>query len=827
MRLNLFFFVSLIVATSFLSASGQKLISNSSVTGLCYAGTKINRVYIPPPDEFLRKSSTNSGGSITVYYTGFTTQARKAVENAKTILEGMLPADTRLTVATSWEKISSTGVLGSSRVTGFAPGWFINALNPLAVYPVGLAEKIAGTSLNDDVQGDIQLIINSSAKWYLGTDGATPPDRYDLVTVVIHEICHGLGFFDSMDTENNSGFYGFGAMPLIYDTFVEDVKRNKLTDTLKYLNNSKELYNQYTGGDLYFNGPVLNKYLPVTRTKLFAPAEWDNGSSISHLDEETYPNSSTFPNKNALMTPYIDFGEAIHDPGKLTFSILGDLGWINTRIVHKKIFDKEDPVSDIELQIEIKSDTLYNRNKIGVVYSYDKFISTDTLYLSSPASDDIFKTIIDVPSYNIELQYYFFAEDYFLRLYRSPSLYSRDRYKVYFGIDTVKPVINHEPLDYFLESVDSIRFNATATDNIGIDTVYIEYKLNTGNPQYIGLKAGPADSYSIILNAKKLSLNGGDIISYRIFAVDSAKRPNTSVFPKSDYFKIKIEDIAETLESYATDFRNAASDFFSVGFEIARPAGFNKFGLHTKHPYESPEDNNKTINYTSMLRHPLKYNESGMLISFSEVVLVEPGENGSVYSESDFYDYVILEGSLDFGKTWFSLVDGYDSRYVASWETAYNSAISGDNSTYPGTESMLIKRSVFYKPADNGAANDTLLFRFRLYSDPFANGWGWVIEDLKINPLIDAVEKVTGESLKIFPNPGNGLIRVNTDMTGNNSGKPLRYSVFNSAGTGIKNGTLMQGTEDHIDITDQPSGLYFIIVFRDEGIVRFKYSLMK
>ena len=34
------------------------------------------------------------------------------------------------------------------------------------------------------------------------------------------------------------------------------------------------------------------------------------------------------------MTPFIDLGEAIHDPGKYTFSILGDLGWINTRIIH-------------------------------------------------------------------------------------------------------------------------------------------------------------------------------------------------------------------------------------------------------------------------------------------------------------------------------------------------------------------------------------------------------------------------------------------------------------------------------------------------------------
>ena len=65
-----------------------------------------------------------------------------------------------------------------------------------------------------------------------------------------------------------------------------------------------------------------------------------------------------------------------------------------------------------------------------------------------------------------------------------------------------------------------------------------------------------------------------------------------------------------------------------------------------------------------------------------------------------------------------------------------------NNSTSVGKESMLHKHTIFYKPSDNISAGDTLLLRFRLFSDPFANGWGWVIEDLKINPLVDAVEKI-------------------------------------------------------------------------------------
>ena len=62
-----------------------------------------------------------------------------------------------------------------------------------------------------------------------------------------------------------------------------------------------------------------------------------------------------------------------------TFSILGDLGWINTRIIHKATDDTEDHLTELMLSVRIKSDTLYNHDKVGVVFSFDNFVSSDTL----------------------------------------------------------------------------------------------------------------------------------------------------------------------------------------------------------------------------------------------------------------------------------------------------------------------------------------------------------------------------------------------------------------------------------------------------------------
>jgi hypothetical protein len=815
----------------------QKLIPNSSVTGVCYAGNKINRIYIPPPDSFFKKSGSKSGGSITVYYTGFSSQGIAAVEYAVSILETMLPADTKMTIKASWEKISTAGVLANSSITGYAGGWGIDALNPLALYPVALAEKIAGESLNDDLQGDFIITVNNSINWYLGTDGKPPDKMYDLVTVVLHEVCHGLGFFDSMNISNTYGHYGYSihlmlndsvpiindTIPMIYDTFIENLAGKRLTDTLQFINNSGGLTSQITGGQLYFNGPLLKYYTSGSRARLYVPSVFSTGSSIAHLDE------ATTLEPNTLMTPYVDLAEAIHDPGKLTFSILGDLGWINTRIIHQPMDDTEENISQVHLSAIIKSDTAYNRNKVGAVFSFDGFRTSDTLWMVSPDESDTFKITLNLPSYNTELQYYFFTEDCFLRLYRSPSFFNKLPYKVYIGADTVKPLILHTPAEYYLESQipDSLKLEATVADNNGVDSVYIEYRKNNGPSKYIGLKLKKPYRYSTVFDLSHELLAGGDSLQYRIFASDSAHISNVAVLPKTGYFVINIEDIGSTLINYSTDFTGATNDFFNIGFNISKPAGFSKYGLHTRHPYESPEIDNDSIEYTAMLRHPLKFNASGMLIDFRELVLVEPGDPGSVFGSSDFYDYVILEGSKDFGKTWFGMQNGYDCRYTKSWESAYNSSVTGNNSTFTGTEGMLVKHSLFYHPSANIAAGDTILLRFRLFSDPYANGWGWVIEDLNINSLVDAVEKIEDNPVVIYPNPGRGLIRINADVQGKTGGKSLRYSIFNSTGTCIVNNYTYDYSETLVDISDYPPGFYIIVLYRDDGIKRIKYTLIK
>jgi hypothetical protein len=88
---------------------------------------------------------------------------------------------------------------------------------------------------------------------------------------------------------------------------------------------------------------------------------------------------------------------------------------------------------------------------------------------------------------------------------------------------------------------------------------------------------------------------------------------------------------------------------------------------------------------------PILVKQNGIM-SFDEVVLVEPGETGTTFGDSEFWDYVIVEGSKDFGKTWLPIINGYDSRANSTWLTVYNSNISGQDSKSLGSKELFINR---------------------------------------------------------------------------------------------------------------------------------------
>jgi hypothetical protein len=782
-------------------SSGQSLIYRGSPAGVSIAGKETTKIYIPPPKEFYNKTGSK-GATILVYYQGFTSSSKTAFEFAVSILAAILPDNVHFTIRATWGPLVDPNVLGSTAVNGYIGGTFIDALNPSVYYPVALAEKIAGKSLNSDTEGDILMSINSKIQWYTGTDGAVPAEKYDLVTVVLHEMLHGLGFVDSFSSSNSTGSYGLGSIPLIYDTFVEDQPGNILIK--HYPNNSSELNTALTNGQVYFEGPVLDSLTSGVRARLYAPSTYSAGSSISHLNETTYTGSK------GLMTPILNKQEAIHSPGDLVIAIMGDLGWINTRISHKQFTDTEEHLSSVAMKASVVSDTTFDRDMVGLVYTFSDFASGDTIFMLPPTTGDTFKVDLPVSVYNKYLSYYFYVTDHFGRTYRLPSSAIADPYKFFIGTDTVKPLLDHKPPEYLFDKTKSFKITATASDNIGIDTVYVEYRKNKGSIFKLGLKNDSADFYSGTIDLKALSFTSADSLHYRLIAKDRSSSANIRYLPASGYFKIGFESLLPVVTAYTTNFTGATSEFINRGFSIVRPSQFTSEALHSLHPYESPEKDNASIEYSSVLKYPIKVDESGIALIFNEIVLVEPGEQGSVYGSAEFFDYVVVEASKDFGGTWFSMADGYDSRINSLFLNAYNGSMSGNNSTYTGTQDMFTKHTIEIRTFNKLSVGDTLVIRFRLWSDPYAHGWGWAVEDLNIKSVAAGVKLVNYEKLKIYPNPGNGIVK--TDPGDKFYGRPLKYRVIDQTGNTVREFSVTGDPENTLDISTLPPGIYEIIL---------------
>ena len=274
-------------------------------------------------------TATAASAHINVTYHGFSPQAQAAFQAAVDVWQHTITSSVPINVDATWEPLPP-GVLGQAGPTDVfcdVPG----GLEANACYPVALANAMAHTDLNPNAP-EISASFNSDfGAWYYGTDGNTPLSSWDLESVVLHELGHGLGFISSLsgvtyDTygnpiDNGLGYWGAGgSYYLVFDKYAQDLAN---TSAISYQSGSSALGNVLRSQNLYWGGPAGIAANGGNRPKLYAPSRWEDGSSGSHLDESTYGPGSI----NALMTPVLNNGESIHDPGPIVKGIFTDIGW--------------------------------------------------------------------------------------------------------------------------------------------------------------------------------------------------------------------------------------------------------------------------------------------------------------------------------------------------------------------------------------------------------------------------------------------------------------------------------------------------------------------
>jgi hypothetical protein len=159
---------------------------------------------------------------------------------------------------------------------------------------------------------DTYIIYNKNFSWNFG---ASLPGffEYDFRSVVLHELGHSLGWLGSYDPDyDDFGYGGYGLTT--FESFLVDSMGNS---PFNGTSGTPENFNE-TDSPVYFNGTNATT-LYGGLVPIYAPTNYTPGSSLSHLDTETFPDYT--------MAHAIANGATKRTLSDLEIAMMSDMGW--------------------------------------------------------------------------------------------------------------------------------------------------------------------------------------------------------------------------------------------------------------------------------------------------------------------------------------------------------------------------------------------------------------------------------------------------------------------------------------------------------------------
>lgn len=312
----------------------------------------------PAPSRF-KANSTTGGATFEINYLNncggevWPDEAKEAFEYAAELWGNHLSSPIPIAINATWRSLGENTLGSAGPSTLFALSG--TGVFPDTFYPIAQVNALLGRDVKDEpsvsVTSDINVNISCDREnWYFGTDANTPSGQFDLVTVLLHEIGHGIGFLGSVfgNNSNQTADWGleveveenvFERFPLVYDQFTLDGNFDNLIDPNVYPLNppgdtSEDLYDAVTGRvgpsqaerGVFFSGLDAEFSIENMRVPLWAPNPYRAGSSYSHLNQFFFDTNSQF-GTSALMRPQIPTALAIHSPGPVFCGMLKDMMW--------------------------------------------------------------------------------------------------------------------------------------------------------------------------------------------------------------------------------------------------------------------------------------------------------------------------------------------------------------------------------------------------------------------------------------------------------------------------------------------------------------------
>jgi photosystem II stability/assembly factor-like uncharacterized protein len=221
--------------------------------------------------------------------------------------------------------------------------------------------------------------------------------------------------------------------------------------------------------------------------------------------------------------------------------------------------------------------------------------------------------------------------------------------------------------------------------------------------------------------------------------------------------------------SFSSSFDDPES-FSLEGLTIESDPLFGGNILTNSHPY--PDESR----LRALLRVPIVLGGGPQLLEYQDVALVEPGDEGTVFGDFEFWDYVAVSASNNGGVTW-NVLEVYDARFSNAWL---------QNLSGQGNEDLFVDHSINLH--DTFSAGDTILVAFELVSDENLNYWGWAVDNLVITPGAPTASESLDlpgqiELLQNYPNPFSSLTRISYTLP---QAAPVSAVVYDVVGREVR-----------------------------------------
>uniref|UniRef100_UPI002648B5E3 tandem-95 repeat protein n=1 Tax=Thalassolituus sp. UBA2590 TaxID=1947663 RepID=UPI002648B5E3 len=258
-------------------------------------------------------------------------QRLNVFQRAADILNNTFDIAVTVRVGSSFDPLtcsSGSAVLGQAGPAAFDYNFSTRTITPHALYnqQVGYDADTGTVEINAQFNSSIDNNDNClfNTNWYYGYDAPSGNDN-SLLSVVLHEILHGMGFLSTLQSDGNSGG-GWSTL----EGFVEGF--DPYTYKLKDASTGQMLTDQAagtrsnvmrSGTNLVWSGTEANAEsgnyssgINSGEVQMYAPGSYKPGSSVSHFDTAMTPNE--------LMEPqYTEF----LDTAGLAEQLLVDIGW--------------------------------------------------------------------------------------------------------------------------------------------------------------------------------------------------------------------------------------------------------------------------------------------------------------------------------------------------------------------------------------------------------------------------------------------------------------------------------------------------------------------